>query len=443
VRLAIFLAASVVLGWAIRLLARQRTQLRTQELQQRLIIAQSEHQLAEERARTSEALRGRDEVLQSALESNGMGLWVQDYEQDTSHWSDEVYRIAGREPGSVDPGFNAWLAWIHPEDKEGVKKTLAQARESGKSYQQQYRVLWPDGSVRWLESQGRCQCDSEGRVTRMLGVLADVTHRRLTEETMLRTEKLAVAGRLAASVAHEINNPLEAVGNLLYLISTTESTEAARTHARLALEELMRVSLITQQTLKFHRQTGTPIVTRLSEVVAVVLSLFRSKLRSAKIAAQVRAVREAGVACMPSEMHQIFANLVSNAIDAMPNGGRLVVRLRPTRDWRDGKTRGMRVTFFDTGTGMNRATMRHIFEPFFTTKTDTGTGLGLWVVAQLVERRHGQVRVRSTQRAERSGTVFSVFLPFGDAAAAGSTESALPKADESGRSPSISSPSSM
>jgi two-component system CheB/CheR fusion protein len=231
---------------------------------------------------------------------------------------------------------------------------------------------------------------------------------------MLRTEKLAVAGRMAASVAHEINNPLEAVGNLLYLVSTAETTEAAHSHARQALDELMRISLITQKTLQFHRQPGAPALTQLSEVVSAVLALFQGKLRSAGIEVEVRAERESAVACMPTEMHQIFANLISNAIDAMPRGGRLIIRLRPSLDWRDGKTPGMRVTFHDSGVGMNRATIRHAFEPFFTTKTDTGTGLGLWVVAQLVERRHGDLRVWSSQLALSSGTAFSVFLPYAE-----------------------------
>jgi PAS domain S-box-containing protein len=442
VRLAIFLLVSIVLGWAIRQLAQQRTQLRTQELLQRLILAQAERRLAEERARSSEALRVRDEVLKIALEANSIGLWVLDFEQGTTHWSDEMYRIACREPGSVEAASDVWLQWLHPEDAEGVKEKLAQTRENGEHYHQQYRLLWPDGSVRWLESQGKCQRNIEGRVMRVVGVLADVTHRKLTEEAMLRMEKLAVAGRLAASVAHEINNPLEAIGNLLYLISTAETTEAARSHARQALDELMRVSLITQQTLKFHRQPGAPAVTRLSEVVAVVLALFRSKLRTAGIAVHVRAVREEGVACMPSETHQIFANLVSNAIDAMPEGGELVVRLRTSLDWRDGKTAGMRVTFSDTGMGMSRATMRRIFEPFFTTKPETGTGLGLWVVAQLVERRHGDVRVWSGRRAGGGGTAFSVFLPFGDAALAGHSEPKRLTPDESSTSPSVTTPSS-
>ena len=159
-------------------------------------------------------------------------------------------------------------------------------------YRQQHRILWPDGTVRWVESQGKSQRDVEGNVTRISGVLADITSRKLSEEAMLRAEKLAVAGRLAASVAHEINNPLEAVANLLYLITHAETMEAAHTQAQQALEELMRVSLITQQTLKFHRQAGTPKITTLSEVVQTVLALFRGRLRASQIAVEVRAERE-------------------------------------------------------------------------------------------------------------------------------------------------------
>jgi two-component system CheB/CheR fusion protein len=241
---------------------------------------------------------------------------------------------------------------------------------------------------------------------------------------MLRAEKLAVAGRLAASVAHEINNPLEAVANLLYLIVHADTLESARSEAQQALDELMRVSLITQQTLKFHRQPGTPKVTRLSEIVQTVLALFRARLRSARIEVEVRAEYEVPIACMSGEVQQIFANLFSNAIDAMPHGGRLVIRLRPSLDWRDRKTAGMRVTLCDTGVGMDRATMQRIFEPFFTTKTETGTGLGMWVVAQLVERHHGQVRIWSTQREGASATAISLFLPLRD----GPANSAVPQA---------------
>jgi PAS domain S-box-containing protein len=413
-RLFVFFFFSIIFGWAFRQLGQQRTQLRTQELQQRLILVQGERRLAEERAGVSEALRERDEMLKIALEVNGMGLWVWDVVDGTVYGSDAVMRMTGRRPASTYQASEEWLRLVHPEDTESIKRAMAETRSSGKDYRQQYRIVLPDGSLRWMETQGKCQRNSESQVTRVVGVMADITHRKLTEEAMLRTEKLAVAGRLAASVAHEINNPLEAVSNLLYLISTAESAEAARSHASQALDELMRVSLITQQTLKFHRQLGAPAITRLSEVVAGVLALFRGRLRDSGVTAELLAERETGITCMPSEMHQIFANLVSNAIDAMPHGGRLTVRLRPSLDWRDGETPGMRVTFRDTGMGMNRATVRRSSEPFFTTKMETGTGLGLWVVAQLVERRHGHLRVWSTQRAPGNGTAFSVFLPFVD-----------------------------
>ncbi|MGD0547703.1 MAG: ATP-binding protein [Terracidiphilus sp.] len=412
VQVTFFLAVLIVLSWGMRRLAEQRTQLKTQELHERLALSEVEHKMADERARISEELRERDELLKIALEVNGVAMWVWDLLENAVYGSDPICAITGREPGSINRLPKDWWRLIHLEDVESVKNALSATRETGSDYHQQFRVLWPDGTVRWMESQGKCQHDSRGRATRVVGILADVTNRKLTEEVMLRTEKLAVAGRMAASVAHEINNPLEAVGNLLYLISTAKSAKDARSQGRQALDELMRVSLITQQTLQFHRQPGLPAVTRLSEVARTVLAQFHSKLTAIGIKAEVRAEREEGVRCMPSEMHQVFANLISNLIDAMPRGGRLVIRLRPCSDWRNTGKKGMRVTFYDSGTGMNRATMRRIFEPFFTTKQETGTGLGLWVVAQLVERQHGQVRVWSWQRAAGSGTAFSVFLPF-------------------------------
>jgi PAS domain S-box-containing protein len=414
-RLAVFLVLSTLLGWALRRLAEQRAQLMTQELQQQLTLAQAQRQLAQEQTRASEALRDRDAVLQIALRANGMGLWMWDRNREDLHWSDEVWRIAGREPGSVEPTTETWLSFVHPDDVAAVRAGVIQTRE-GTEYHQQHRVLWPDGSVRWVESQGKCQHDSDGRVTRVVGVLADITTRKQSEEAMLRAEKLAVAGRLAASVAHEINNPLEAVANLLYLITLADSTEVARKQAQQALDELMRVALITQQTLKFHRQTGTPKVTLLSGVIQTVLALFRGRLRTSQIEVELRCEHEVSILCMPGEVQQIVANLVTNAIDAMPRSGRLIIRLRPARDWRDLKTPGMRVTFFDSGVGMDKTTLQRIFEPFFTTKTETGTGLGMWVVAQLVERHHGSVRVWSTRRPDQSATAISLFLPLGDAA---------------------------
>jgi PAS domain S-box-containing protein len=423
-RMPLFILTSVSIGWALRRLAVQRNEIERQELQQQLILADAERRLAEERAHATEALRDRDQMLRIALEANGMGFWVWDLQHGRVYWSDEMFRLGGREPGSVEPTFEAWIELILEEDQARVVEARKQTCETGKDYHEQYRVCWRDGSVHWIESQGKCLRDDAGKVLRVVGVLADVTPRRLAEEAMLRAEKLAVAGRLAASVAHEINNPLEAVSNLLFLITLTDATDVAKQHAQVALDQLMRVSMITQQTLKFHRQSGSPMTTRLSEVVETVKALFQARLAANEITLQIQAKDEREVNCMPSEAQQIFANLMSNAIEATPRGGRILVRLKPSHHWRNGIP-GMRVTFADSGTGVDRATIRRMFEPFFTTKTETGTGLGLWVVAQLVDRHNGQICVYSRQRGGQSGTVFSVFLPLNHENVAAMHSSAL------------------
>jgi PAS domain S-box-containing protein len=415
-RMGMFLVVTLLLGWSVRRLAQQKAELASQELQRRLELAESERQLAEERARATEELRYRDNVLQVALKASGMGLWVWDLEKDVVHRSDEVYGMVGCEPGAFGSDPEAWLRFVVPEDVPALDEAFAKVRAEGADYHMQYRVRWPDGSLHWLESQGKSEMDAQGKVTRIFGVMADITRRKQADEALLRAEKLAVAGRLAASVAHEINNPMEAVANMLYLISMTDSLEEARMQASGALDELMRIALVAQSTLKFHREIGTPKDTLLSEVMESVLAMFRGKLQAMEIDVETNVDGERPINCMLSETQQIFANLVANAIEALEHKGRLVIRIRPSRDWRDRTTQGMRVTICDTGAGFDRATAGRIFEPFFTTKTETGTGLGLWVVAQLLERHKGSVRVRSTQRQGASGTAFSVFLPFGETA---------------------------
>jgi PAS domain S-box-containing protein len=413
IRLAVFVLITLLLGWSVRRLAQQKAELENHELKRRLESAESERRLAEERATAGEQLRYRDDVLQLALKASGMGLWAWDFEKEVVHRSDEVYRMVGSEPGAFGSEPRAWLQFVVPEDVPLLDEAFAKARKEGADYHAQYRVRWPDGSLHWLESQGKCQLDPQGKATRMYGVMADITHRKQSEEAMLRAEKLAVAGRLAASVAHEINNPLEAVANMLYLITISDSTEQAHTQAASALEELMRISLVAQSTLKFHRESGAPRIALLSEILDSVLNMFHGKIQTTPIAVRLRTDQELPVTCMLSEIQQVFANLISNAIEAMPSGGKLTLRVRPSRDWRNRAYSGMRVTICDTGTGMDRATVARIFEPFFTTKEDTGTGLGLWVVAQLLERHQGSVNVRSSQKPGASSTVFSVFLPFG------------------------------
>jgi PAS domain S-box-containing protein len=410
-RLMVFLVLSTLVGVLVHRGTEQQAELRERELRKSLILEQAQRQMAEERVRAGEALRDRDAALQIALKASGMGLWTWDLERRSVYWSDEVYRIMDLELGSDPPDSKQWLRRVHPEDVHLAITGLAEIVRNGTEFLRKYRVVRRDGSVRWVEAQGRCQRNADGRATLIMGVLTDITHRKHADEAMLVAEKLALAGRLAASVAHEINNPLEAVANLLYLVTMSETAEEGHKHAHRALDELLRVSLITQSTLKFHRQYGAPKITRLSEVFESVIALFRPRLNAAAITVDVHVKSEVAIACMPSEAQQVFANLMANAIEATLCGGRFIVRLRRSRDWRDRLIEGMRVTICDSGVGMDRATLRRIFEPFFTTKLETGTGLGMWVVAQLVERHGGDISVRSTQRKGASGTAFSIFLP--------------------------------
>lgn len=231
-----------------------------------------------------------------------------------------------------------------------------------------------------------------------------IRQQRRTEESLRKTEKLAVAGRLAASIAHEINNPLEAIGNLLYIMGTSESIPEIRQCLTLAEEQLARVSEIAKQTLRFHRETTHPAPVALSEVVESVLVLYAGRLRSAGIRVTNRFRPTAPIHGFSGELRQLVANLVGNAMDAMRNGGTLHIRIRPCCV--KGKP-GARLTVSDSGSGIPAPIRSTLFEPFISTKENTGTGLGLWVSSQIVQRHSGTIRVKSK---ERVGTTFSVFL---------------------------------
>ncbi|WP_263408289.1 sensor histidine kinase [Terriglobus tenax] len=261
-----------------------------------------------------------------------------------------------------------------------------------------YPVRSQQGTVRWVG-----------------GVVMEITQRLHSEELLRKTEKLAAAGRLAASIAHEINNPLEAVTNLLYLLEThPQMDEEARQYVAMAQGELARVSEITQQTLRFYRQSTFPVETQIVEVLNSVLTLHQSRLTSARIMVEREMDASISLFGFSGELRQLFANLIGNAIDAMVGGGRLIVRARygTGRSLQGQWCTGVRVTVSDTGSGMSEETLRRLFEPFYTTKDATGTGLGLWVSDEIIRKHSGTVRVKSRQ-GEHSGTSFAIFFPEG------------------------------
>ncbi len=249
-------------------------------------------------------------------------------------------------------------------------------------------------------------------------IARDISAEKQSEEAVRRSEKLATAGRLAASIAHEINNPLEAVINLLYL-ARNDSKNAAQ-YLTMAEQEVGRVASLAQQTLGFVRDTGAPASVDPAALMDEILQLYSRKLEGKQVHVTRRYRDVDPIHGYAGELRQLFANLVVNAADAMANQGSpnhtspdpasLKVRIAPGRNWSTGRE-GARITVADNGSGIPRENLGRIFEPFFTTKDDTGTGLGLWVSNGIVRKHGGSIRVRSRAHGSATGTVFSVFLP--------------------------------
>jgi signal transduction histidine kinase/CheY-like chemotaxis protein len=243
--------------------------------------------------------------------------------------------------------------------------------------------------------------------------IADIAMRKKSEEILRRTEKLAVAGRLAAVIAHEINNPLAAITNLLYLLEQCDLADNARGFVELAQSELTRISQITVQTLRFHRSSTHPRSTDLQDLVDTVLALlsYRSNKHDITIERHFKDIPH--LVIHNGEIRQLIANLITNAIDALPHGGRVIIRARTAVHSVTGRE-GVRLTIADNGVGMDSSTKSHLFEPFFSTKGFTGTGLGLWVGRGIVEKHGGYIRFWSRQASARrtGGTVCMVFLPL-------------------------------
>ena len=372
------------------------------------LVPAIERELREAAARKNKlaaeiALRESDARFQRLVEAMPVGLLISDATGRIVYANGAVERLLGYEAGAILSGGVTFGMLCRPRDGqetagEPVEGVCISAAGQEIEVLIGMAVLNPEAA-------------SEDR--QMAAFVVDLTIQKKSEEMLRRTEKLAVAGRLAASIAHEINNPLEAITNCLYLVGTSDLPAEARTFLELAQKELDRVAQITVQTLRFYRRSTMTAKTDLHELLGTVLTLLDSRMKRS----QIEVVREFGdipeIVVHDGEIRQVLVNLVGNAIDALPGGGKLFLRTAVGREWATG-LEGVRVTVADDGTGMSPATLKRIFEPFYSTKGITGTGLGLWVSREIVDKHRGTLRVRTRERVEgkAGGTAFSMFLPL-------------------------------
>jgi PAS domain S-box-containing protein len=364
-----------------------------------------------ERNRALSTLREQEERFRALAESLPQLIWTADPNGQKTYCNQPYFDYAGID--SLAEMDSSWQEIVHPDDRESAMSAWKSSIATGEPYLKEYRLRRKDGVFRHYLARAVPLRDECGEIEQWLGSITDIHDQKIGEEVLRRTEKLAATGRLAASIAHEINNPLNAAGNVLYLaLQDPNLTDATRKYLKLAEHELTRVSNVTTQTLRFHRQSSNPAPADLCEIMNSALAMFAARFDDCSISVERECSVRQKLYCYDGELRQVFANLLSNALDAMRQGGRIRIRVKLARTWLSTRNAGIKVIIADTGCGIPDNLKRQIFEPFVSTKEATSTGLGLWVTEGIMRNHHGRIRLRSCTDAKRHGTVFALFFPF-------------------------------
>jgi PAS domain S-box-containing protein len=322
--------------------------------------------------------------------------------------NDKFLEMTGYTREDLRAGHINWAKITPPEYQAMDDDARHQILETGVHQPYEKEYIRKDGTRVWGFFAAAAWEDNrhEG-----VSFIIDITERKRAENALLRSEKLATVGRMAATIAHEINNPLAAVTNSLFLAKNMDNMSAAREYLDIADEELRRITHITRQSLGFYRESNAPALTSISAVLDSTLELLKSKIKAKHAVIEKRWDGELSINAVAGELRQVFSNFVSNSLDALESHGAIKLRLSNHTTLHNGR-RCIRVTIADNGKGISASSLSHIFEPFYTTKGAVGTGLGLWVSKQIVDKHAGKIRVRSSTREGQSGTVISVVLPF-------------------------------
>jgi PAS domain S-box-containing protein len=403
------LLASLLLTAAILAFWILRTHHRLESLYEKeLLESERQRRLAAE----------REEWLHTTLHSIGDGVIVCDTQGMITLMNPVAETLTGwKEQEAKGRPLAEVFQIVNEHTRQTVENPVEQVLHSGKivGLANHTLLIARHGREACIEDSAAPVRNTAGEITGIVLVFRDGTEQRSAQKALMRAEKLAAAGKLAASIAHEVNNPLEGLTNLLYLAGQSKDLEEVRHWLVQGQAVVDRLSHITRRTLGFYRENARASVYRPAEVVEEVLAFYvpEALSQNVRLEAQIRTQRETwGV---PGELRQVLSNLLANSLDAMPDGGVIRLSISNAEDPRQMGKQGIRIVVADTGTGIPAALLRRVFEPFFTTKADTGTGLGLWVSKDLVEKQGGTLRVRSRTDGEKHGTVFSIFLPVHEA----------------------------
>ena len=361
------------------------------------------------------SLKEEQETLQAVLDSLPVGVVVAKPSGEVVLGNRRVEAILGH-PVLQTPDVKAHERWVayHADGRRVLagEFPLPRAMQQGHALPpEEYLYERGDGTQAWVSLAAAPILNEHGTVTGGVVAISDIDQQKRSEAALIQSEKLAAVGRLAASISHEINNPLEAVTNLLYLARQNGTLpEEVNAYLAAADGELGRVSQIVSHTLRFHRQSTKPRAVSAEELLEPTLGLYAGRLANAGITLQVEHRGAGCVTCYEGEIRQTLNNLVGNAIEAMRTGGHLSIRTQDSISWKSGEP-GVRISIADTGYGMTPEVRKRVFEAFYTTKGINGTGLGLWISHGIVEKHHGMLHIRSSTKPGASGTVFELFLP--------------------------------
>jgi PAS domain S-box-containing protein len=352
-------------------------------------------------------------LLASIVEDSDDAILSKNLDGTILTWNKAAERMYGYRPEEVI-GKNVSML-LPPDRPQEVCEILQRLKLGEKIERYETRRRTKDGGILYVSLTISPVRDAQGKVFGASTIARDITQTKMAEEALRNSERLAVAGRMAATVAHEINNPLETVTNVLYLLSRNQGLdEGARKYLKIADEELRRIAQITRSTLGLYRERDTtPGAVNLSEMIDNLLMFYQRQVQSLGVKVEKRFDSVGRVVGVSGELRQVVANLLANAIDALSVAGtELKLHVYESADWRNLSKRGIRVVVADDGPGINAETQVNLFRPFYTTKGQKGTGLGLWVSRGIVTKHGGSIRLRS-RTGIRHGTCFAVFLPLG------------------------------